>query len=53
MRKKIILFFALCALLTGCYEAGPTDDAQRTIPITNNPNAMPGPMKASPMPNSF
>jgi hypothetical protein len=53
MWKKTILFLALCGLLTGCYEAGPADDAQRTIPITNNPNAMPGPMKTSPMPSSF
>jgi hypothetical protein len=53
MWKKIIVFFILCGSLAGCYESGPQDDATQTVPITNNPNAMPGPMKTSPLPNLF
>jgi hypothetical protein len=53
MWKKIIVFFALSALLTGCFEAGPQDTATLTVPVTNNPHALPGSMKSSPMPNVF
>jgi len=53
MWKKIIVFFALSVALTGCYEAGPEDPAMLTVPVTNNPNALPGPIKTSPLPNVF
>jgi hypothetical protein len=53
MWKKIIVFLAISCALTGCFEAGPADTATLTVPVTNNPHAMPGPMKTSPMPNLF
>jgi hypothetical protein len=53
MMKKIIVFLAICCALTGCYESGPQDTATLTVPVTNNPHALPGPMKTSPMPNIF
>jgi hypothetical protein len=53
MWKKIIVFLVLSGALAGCFDAGPEDPATRTVPVTNNPHAMPGPMKSSPMPNLF
>jgi len=53
MWKKIIVFFVLSGTLTGCFEAGPEDAATLTVPVTNNPHAMPGPMKTSSLPNVF
>ena len=53
MWKKTIVFLAVRCALTGCYEAGPQDTATLTVPVTNNPHALPGPMKTSPMPNVF
>lgn len=43
----------MCVILAGCYSAGPDEDDTRTVPITNNPHAMPGPMKTSPLPSIF
>ncbi|HEX4839442.1 MAG TPA: hypothetical protein VFU89_03250 [Rhabdochlamydiaceae bacterium] len=51
--KKIVVFLAICFVFTGCYEAGPEDTATLTVPVTNNPHALPGAMKTSPMPNIF
>jgi len=53
MMKKIIVFLVIGCALTGCYEAGPEDTATLTVPVTNNPHALPGAMKTSPMPNTF
>jgi hypothetical protein len=53
MKVKIILALICCGLLTGCYESGPEDGEARTVHVTNNPNAMPGPMKTSPLPSIF
>ncbi|HNA62114.1 MAG TPA: hypothetical protein PKW79_03460 [Rhabdochlamydiaceae bacterium] len=53
MNIKVILVFVCCGLLAGCYESGPEEDDVRTVPVTNNPNAMPGPMKMSPLPSIF
>ena len=53
MWKKIFVLLAISCALTGCYEAGPKDTATLTVPVTNNPHALPGPMKTSPMPNVF
>ncbi len=53
MWKEIIVFLVISCTLTGCYEAGPKDTATLTVPVTNNPHALPGPIKSSPMPNLF
>jgi hypothetical protein len=50
---RVILFFLICAAFTGCYQMGPDEGQTRTVPVTNNPNAMPGPMKTSPLPTTF
>jgi hypothetical protein len=52
---KIAVFIILagCLTLAGCYSVGPEAGAISTIPVTNNPNAMPGSMKSSPMPSVF
>jgi hypothetical protein len=51
MLKKLIVFFALSFILTGCFESGPEDTATLTTPVTNNPHALP--IKGNPMPNVF
>jgi len=53
MLKKLIVFLVLSAALAGCFQAGPEDPATQTVPVTNNPHALPGPMKTSPLPNIF
>ena len=38
---KIYIFFALTALLSGCFQAYDDGDDLRTVPVTNNPNVVP------------
>jgi hypothetical protein len=39
--------------LAGCYRLAPGEGEISTVPVTNNPHALPGPMNANPMPSSF
>jgi hypothetical protein len=52
---KLAIFVILfgCLTLAGCYHLAPGEGELSTVPVTNNPNAMPGPMKTSPMPSVF
>jgi hypothetical protein len=47
------LVVVLILTLAGCYRLAPGEDEISTVPVTNNPHAMPGPMNTSPMPSSF
>jgi hypothetical protein len=53
--KKILLLCASLSLvlLQGCYSLGPQEGEVSTVPVTNNPNAMPGPMKTNSLPSIF
>jgi hypothetical protein len=51
--KIKILAILLIMTLAGCYKMAPEEGEISTVPVTNNPNAMPGPMKTSPMPSVF
>jgi hypothetical protein len=53
MAIKVISVFLLCLALAGCYKMGPDESEVRTVPVTNNPNAMPGTMQTSPLPSLF
>ena len=53
MKLSKFCLLAILTLLAGCYKAGPDEGEISTIPVTNNPNQMPGSMKTSPMPNVF
>jgi hypothetical protein len=53
MMTKIVLFLVLCTLLAGCFEANPSDVAMQTVPVTNNPHAMPGVERAKMSPGTF
>lgn len=44
---RIILLPLL--LLTGCYKTAPDAGALNTVPVTNNPNLLPGPARANPL----
>lgn len=47
---KTIIFLVLAAALAGCYQLAPAEDDMRTVPVTNNPNLLPGPVKTNPLP---
>lgn len=53
MKYQIVLFIGFLLVLGGCYQVGPEEGAVSTVPVTNNPNAMPGTMKTSPLPSVF
>jgi len=36
-------------LLAGCYKTAPDEGELNTVPVTNNPNLLPGPARASPL----
>ncbi len=38
---KNYLFFAMAALLSGCFQVYGDDEELRTVPVTNNPNVVP------------
>jgi hypothetical protein len=44
--KFVFISLALLGLLSGCYQMR-SDDSLRSIPVTNNPNLVPGAGKAS------
>ncbi len=50
---KIIIMVILCEVVTSCYKMGPEEDDPRTVPVTNNPHAMPGPIPSAPLLNNF
>jgi len=47
---KILVLFALLLSISGCYQLAPAEDDMRTVPVTNNPNLLPGPVKTNPLP---
>ena len=49
----LTLFSLLFIALSGCYQIAPEEGEISTVPITNNPNAMPGSMRSSSMPSMF
>lgn len=36
-------------LLAGCYKSAPEENELRTVPVTNNPNILPGPQRSNPL----
>lgn len=50
---KIVMLLIILGCVAGCYKVAPGEGEISTVPVTNNPNAMPGPMKSSPMPSVF
>ena len=50
MKKAV--YFLLCVLATGCYQISSNDEDLNTTPITNNPQLIPGPAGASPIPSA-
>jgi len=38
---KLCVFFALAALLSGCFQSFGDEDDLRAVPVTNNPNVVP------------
>lgn len=44
---KFFLVFLL--VLTGCYKTAPDEGELNTVPVTNNPNLLPGPARANPL----
>jgi hypothetical protein len=50
--KRWAIFLTLLAL-AGCYSIAPGEGEISTVPVTNNPNTMPGTMKSSSMPSMF
>lgn len=53
MKFKILIALVGCLLFASCYRMGPDEGEISTVPVTNNPNAMPGPMKTGPLPSVF
>ena len=51
--KNILIILVGCLTLAGCYQLHPDEGEISTVPVTNNPNAMPGSMQTSPMPSIF
>jgi hypothetical protein len=45
MRLALLTFL----LLAGCYKTAPDEDELRTVPVTNNPHALPGPIRSNPL----
>jgi len=42
MLKLGLALFFVAAAITGCYQIHSDDDDLRTVPVTNNPNIVPG-----------
>jgi len=53
MKLSNLCLLVILSLLAGCYKVGPDEGEISTVPVTNNPNQMPGTMKNNPMPNVF
>ncbi len=51
--KRVVTILFLALGLAGCYRVAPDEGEISTVPVTNNPNAMPGPMKSGGMPSVF